>query len=53
MQQIRTKLAQDKTQRDGKGYPLGIMQKIENWSYYQMVYAEIRICPWNFEKYIT
>ena len=29
----------------GKGIPLGIVQEIEIWSYYQMVYAQTKIHP--------
>ena len=40
----RTKWVQDKALLDGKGDPLGIVQEIEIWPYYQMVYAQTRIC---------
>ena len=29
----------------GEGDPLGIVQEIEIWLYYQMVNAQTRICP--------
>ena len=33
----------------GQGYPLGIVQEVVTWTYEQMVYAQPRICPgeWN------
>ena len=31
--------------REGKADLLGILQDIEIWLYYQMVYAQTRICP--------
>ena len=33
----------------GQDDPLGIVQEIEIWTYEQMVYAEPRICPWEWD----
>ena len=33
----------------GKGDPLGIVQESEIWPYDQMVYAQTRICPRNWD----
>ena len=38
-----TKGVQDKAWLGGKGDPLGIVQEIEIWSYYQMLHAQTRI----------
>ena len=35
--------SQDKTRLGGKGDPQGIVQKIEIWPWYQMVYTQTRI----------
>ena len=44
MQQTNTKRVQDLTRLGGKGDPLGIVQKIQIWPLYQMVYAWAGIC---------
>ena len=45
MQQIGTKRAWDYALLGGQGDPLGIVQAVEVWPNEQMVYAQPRICP--------
>ena len=35
----------------GKGNPLGIMQEIEIWSYEQVVYGQLKICPGEWDSH--
>ena len=44
MQQTSTGIS-DMTPLCEKGDPQGFVQEIEIWPYYQMVCAQIRICP--------
>ena len=45
MKPTSIKRVQDKVWLDGKDDSLGIVQKINIWPYYQMVYAQTRILP--------
>ena len=47
MQQTGTKGIQKRARPGGEGDPLGIVQEIKIWPYYQMVYTENRIHPRN------
>ena len=35
----------------GENYPLGIVQEIEIWPYYQMLYTQTRICPGKWDTH--
>ena len=45
MQQSNTKGVQDQAWQGGNGDSLGIMQEIEFWPYHQMIYAQTRTHP--------
>ena len=45
MQQTDTKGEQDKTRLGGKGDPQKIVQEVEIWPYYPMIYARTRMRP--------
>ena len=49
MQQAAIKKSTKKDAAEWKGYLLGIVQEIEVWPYYQMVYSQTRLLPgeWN------
>ena len=54
MQQTSSKGVQDKAQLGGKGVPLRTITEIKIWPCYQMVYAQIRICPikWDTKVFV-
>ena len=43
MSETSAKWLQDYTWLVGEGDPLGIVQDIESWPFYQMIYAQTRI----------
>ena len=45
IQQSSAKEKQDEAWQGGKGDSLGIVQEIDIWPYYQMVYAQTRTHP--------
>ena len=45
MQQISTERVKDLTWLGGQGYSVGIVQETEVWPYEQIVDAQPRICP--------
>ena len=54
MQQICLETVQDKTRLGGESDLLGIVQEIEIWPHEQMVYAQTRICPgeWDAQTFL-
>ena len=50
MKQTSTKRLEDLTWLGGKGYPLGIVQEIDVWPYYQIVHVQTRICPGEWDS---
>ena len=44
-----SKQAQKEIRLGGKGDLLGIVQEIKIWQYYQIVYIQTRICPWEWD----
>ena len=58
MQQTSTKWLQNETWVGEESDPLGIVQEIEIWPYYQMVYAQTRNFPgelgaWNSLRFLV
>ena len=51
MQQICIKRVQDKTLVGVEGVLQRLVQATEIWLYYQMVYAQTRICPREWDEY--
>ena len=43
MQQTSAQRIEEETRLNGEGDPLGIIQEIKIWPYYQMVYTQTRI----------